>query len=324
MFRLTILTVFLLVVAIIAIASTFGWRFTGDWLVRTNREDTYLTGQLKLHVQKLANEIGRRNYDSYPNLSKAAGFITEQLHSYGFTPEFQEYWVNNKKFKNIIVSKEGTQKPKEVFLVGAHYDSAFNPGADDNGSGVAVLLELARLLSSMDTKRSMKFVAFVNEEPPFFKTENMGSKIYAKAAKAKGEDIKGALILESVGYYSEEPNSQRYPPFFGLFYPNKGNFIGVVGNLRSRDLVERVVSNFKKETQFPIESIVTFESFAGASFSDNWAFWNEGYPAVMITDTAYYRNPNYHENLDTFETLNYESMEQVVKGLARVLIELTN
>jgi len=277
---------------------------------------------LKSHVWNLAHEIGDRSLFKYEALQKASCYITDAFISIGYDVEFQTYNTSGKTVKNIIATKIGVERPKEVIIVGAHYDTCFNPGADDNASSVAGLLEMARLVFSQQTNRSIRFVAFVNEEPPFFKTENMGSCVYVREAKAKGENIKATLILEMIGYYTNKSNSQQYPPFLGLFYPNKGNFICIVGNWRSRRLVKKIVSKFKSQSKFPIESFIGTGFVPGVDFSDHWSFWKEGYLAVMITDTAFYRNPYYHTSSDTYEKLNYLSLAEVVRGLATVLIKL--
>lgn len=308
---------------IILKATTFGWRFFAKSLPRRIIEMSELANTLEFHVRKLAHEIGNRSVFEYEKLDEAARYITEQFRSFGYDLEFQTYRLWNKAVKNIIASKRGLQKPDEIIIVGAHYDTCYNPGADDNASAVAGLLELSRLLSDQQTNRSIKFVAFVNEEPPFFKTDDMGSMVYTKAAKAKGENIKAGLILEMIGYYVDKPNSQRYPLFYGLFYPNKGNFIAVVGNPHSCRLVKQIKSTFRNHSQFPIESAIGLGFIPGIDFSDHWSFWKQGYPAAMITDTAFYRNPHYHQGSDTYEKLNYESMAEVVKGLEAVLIALT-
>lgn len=293
-------------------------------MVSTGKKDTELVKKLKYHVCKLASEIGDRSVFEYQKLKETEKYITKELSSYGYDVKYQEYKVSSKTAKNIIATKVGEKKQKEIVVVGAHYDSCFSPGADDNASAVAGLLELARFMSDKQTECGIKFIAFVNEEPPFFKTEQMGSRVYTRGAKARGEEIKAAIVLEMIGYYSNQPLSQRYPPFLGPFYPDKGNFIGVIGNLPSRWLVERVVSSFKKESRFLIESLATVSMVPGVDFSDNWSFWEEDYPAVMITDTAFYRNSNYHTKEDTCETLDYESMAEVVKGLRRVLLDLAD
>ncbi len=291
--------------------------------MNTEKGNVQLVERLKDHVYKLAHEIGDRSVFEYEKLKEAEGYITKQFTSFGYKIEFQSYNLYDKTVRNIIAIKKGITKPEEIIILGAHYDSCFNPGADDNASGVSVLLELGRALHSIPTNRSIKFIAFVNEEPPFFKTEDMGSMVYVREARKKKEDIKASLILESVGYYTDNPNSQHYPPLFGLFYPNKGNFIAIVGNFSSRWLVKKVVSSFKEKTEFPIESVVTFGFVPGVDFSDNWSFWKGNFPSIMITDTALYRNPDYHSQSDTYEKLDYEAMAELVKGFSEVSTELT-
>jgi len=319
----------LIIISILAFvilkATTFGWRFWGKASSERVGENEQLVGRLKEHVYKLAADIGERSVFQYAKLEEAAGYITGQLRSLGYNVEFQKYTASGHSVKNIIATKVGTTRSQEFVLVGAHYDTCFNPGADDNASGISALLELARFISDRETACSIKFIAFVNEEPPFFKTEEMGSRVYTREAKKRGEDIKAVLILESIGYYSDKPGSQRYPLFFGPFYPNKGNFITVVGNFPSRWLVRSIVNSFKRsKTLFPIESVTTFNFISGVDFSDHWSFWQEGYPAVMITDTAFYRNPDYHFASDTYEKLNYRSLAEVAKGLSSVLSDLAN
>lgn len=316
------LSVFGLIVVVI-LSSSFGWRFWSKSFMTTEEEDLQLTERLKSHVYKLAHNIGDRSVFEYERLKQAESYITEELASFGYKIELQSYKLHGKTVNNIIAIKKGQTKQEEIIILGAHYDTCFTPGADDNASGVSVLLELGRALSSIPTNRTIKFIAFVNEEPPFFQTEDMGSMVYVREAKKKKEDIKASLILESVGYYTDKPNSQHYPLLFGLFYPNKGNFITIVGNFSSRLLVKKVISSFKEGTRFPVESVVTFNFVPGVDFSDNWSFWKGKYPSVMITDTAFYRNPDYHGSLDTYEKLDYEGMGELVKGFTAVLIGLT-
>ena len=283
-----------------------------------------LVENLKKHVYKLSHEIGERNIYKYDKLNEAAGYIAEEFRSFGYAADFQAYSARGKVFKNIIATKRGDKKAGEIIILGAHYDTKESPGADDNASAVAGLLETARIFSSETTGRTVKFIAFVNEERPFFKRKMMGSRVYARAAREKQENIKGALILEMIGYYSNEPKSQYVPPGFGFFYPDKGNFIGVVGNLGSKRLVRDTAAYFRSGTDFPVEWVVAPSILVGIDFSDNWSFWKERYPAVMITDTAFYRNPNYHKASDTYETLNYESMSEVVKGVSAALDKLAD
>lgn len=283
--------------------------------------DPTLGERLKQHVIRLSRDIGLRDLVHYEQLEEAAVYIERLFIGLGYEVESQRYRHLDQSFRNLIATKPGTRTP-QVVIVGAHYDSCFNPGADDNASGVAALLELARLAREEPSGRTVKFIAFTNEEPPLFQTEQMGSRVYARAARARGEEIQAALILEMLGYYDDRRGSQQYPPLFGLFYPSRANFISVVGDFRSGRLCRQVVRAFKRASAFPIESVSTFQSIPGVAWSDHWSFWQEGYPAVMISDTAFLRNPHYHQASDTWETLDYERMAAVVMGLAGVLQEL--
>ena len=302
--------------------STFGWNIFSVSTRGKKPKDSYLAERLKNHVYKISCEIGDRNLFNQDNLKKTALYIVSQLKDFGYTVSFQDVSADNLEAQNIIAEKKGKKLADQVVIVGAHYDSCFNPGADDNASGVSALLEIARFTADKEFDRTVKFIAFVNEEPPYFKTPQMGSWVYTRQAKKNNEDIKGAVILESVGYYSDRIYSQRYPAFFGIFYPARGNFVAVVGNFASADLVSRVKKSFKKCCRFPIESLVTFDFLTGVSFSDHWSFWEEKFPAVMITDTAFFINNNYHTSKDTWETLNYDCFAVVVEGFYAVLQRL--
>ena len=304
--------------------STFGWDRGKKAPIRGDDTLRNLQEQLKAHVIALSDSIGDRSVFDYRKLQAAAEYITEQFSSMGYHVDFQAYLSEGKEVKNIIAVKKGTSKPEEIMVVGAHYDTCFNPGADDNASAVAGLLELARNLYGVETVKTIWFVAFVNEEPPFFQTDAMGSTVFVKQCTANGMNISGAVILEMIGYYSDEAGSQRYPPFLGMFYPGKGNYIAVIGNLHSRNLTKTLVAGFKRRTDFPIESLTDVGLFQGTDFSDHWSFWQQGIPAVMVTDTSFYRNPFYHTQKDTYETLQYQHMASVVTGLTEAVTELSN
>ena len=230
-----------------------------------------------------------------------------------------------RKVRNISVEIPGNTKPGEVIVVGAHYDTVYDsPGADDNTSGIAALLELARLLKDSHPARTVRFVAFVNEEPPWFQTESMGSLVYARAAHRKHENIVAAIPLEAIGMYSDQPGSQQYPEPMGLLYPDRGDFIGFVGNLSSRALVRNVIGIFRQTGTIPSEGSAAPEFLSGVGWSDHWSFWQVGYPAIMVTDTAPFRNPNYHHRSDKPDTLDYERTARVVTGLQQLLISLAN
>lgn len=284
--------------------------------------DPALAERLTRHVRALSEEIGNRDLYELEKLEQAARYIETQLTEAGYQVESQPYRVEGKPVRNLIAAKPGTRAPSEVVIVGAHYDTCANPGADDNASGVAGLIELARLLRDAETNRTVKLIAFTNEEPMFFQTEAMGSRVYAKAARARGEDIRAVLVLEMIGYYSDRPHSQQYPPLFGLFYPNRGNFLGVVSNLKYGPLAKQVARAFTRHSAFPIESVAAPEWVQGIGWSDHSSFWHEGYPAVMLTDTAFLRNPHYHQATDTWETLDYARMAMVVEGLRGAIQDL--
>ena len=284
-----------------------------------------LAGNLRKTVTYLAGNIGERNIIAYPQLQATATFIESWFKSLGYEVNSQEYVVQMRKVRNISVEIPGNTKPGEIIVVGAHYDTAYDsPGADDNTSGIAALLELARLLKDSHPARTVRFVAFVNEEPPWFQTESMGSLVYARAAHRKRENIVAAISLETIGMYSDQPGSQQYPEPMGLLYPDRGNFIGFVGNLSSRALVRNVIGIFRQTGTIPSEGSAAPELLSGVGWSDQWSFWQEGYPAVMVTDTARFRNPNYHHGSDKPDTLDYERTARVVTGLRQILISLAN
>ena len=275
---------------------------------------------LRAHVQALAGDIGERNVWRPHALHAAADYLRRQWEAQGYWVAAHEVTFERRRWANLEVSRPGRQAPDEIVVIGAHYDSVFgSPGANDNGSGVAALLELARLFAARDTGRTVRFVAFVNEEPPFFRTSDMGSRQYARAARAKNEDIRAMLALETIGYYDDAPGSQRYPPFFSLFFPDRGNFIGMVSNFGSRALLKRAVAAFRAASDFPIEHVATFGWVPGVDWSDHASFWSEGYPAIMITDTALYRYPYYHSARDTPDKVDYARLARATAALAAVV-----
>ncbi len=286
--------------------------------------DQSLPGNLKAHVVAVASE--EHNVKHPDALERSARYIEAKLVELGYAVTRQEFEADGVKVRNIEVSQgsAGAEKPLLV-VIGAHYDSALGAvGADDNGSGVAALLELARILKSVkpDERREVRFVFYVNEELPWFSTEKMGSYVHASGLQREGRDVIAMLSLETIGWYSDEPRSQRYPFPFNLFYPSTGDFIGFVANPRSRGLLRRVVSSFRRHADFPSEGAVGLESIAGVDWSDQWAYWKYGWPAVMVTDTAPYRYPHYHTQRDTPDKLDYHRLALVVRGLEGVVREL--
>ncbi|MGH7274356.1 MAG: M28 family peptidase [Nitrospiria bacterium] len=261
--------------------------------------------------------------DRYENLQAAGHYINETLRGHGYSVEYQPYLVEGKEVRNLIATHPARHLHEERIVIGAHYDTVDgSPGADDNASGVSGLLELARLLSGRPSAKTLKFIAFTNEEPPFFRTRQMGSRVYARRAKEQGEKIVAMICLEMIGYYRDRKGSQQYPPGLGFFYSDTGNFISIVGHLRYRSLLRKIKVAFQEHSALPVESIAGIGLIPGVDFSDHASFWREGYPAVMITDTAYYRHPHYHSVSDTIVTLDYQRMAEVVKGLYHVVIAL--
>lgn len=279
-----------------------------------------LTDRLRGHVSHLAQEIGQRNVFHPHALYAAADYIRSEWGAQGYAVNSQCYQAKEVKSENLEVSRIGKTKPQEIVLVGAHYDTVRgSPGADDNASGIAALLELSRLFAGVETERTLRFVAFTNEEPPFFFWGQMGSTVYARTAKARGENICLMISLEMLGSYSDKLGSQGYPPFLKHFYPDRGNFIAMVSNRASREELRQLVAAFQAHSDFPVESLATFEFVPGVAWSDHLSFWRQGYPAVMVTDTAFYRNAAYHTAADTPEKLDYSAMARVVAGLFHAL-----
>ncbi len=282
-----------------------------------------LRDELIADVEKLAGRIGERNIWNYLNLAAAADYIENSLAEAGYKVRRQNFTVQNQICCNLEVELTGTKYPDQIVIVGAHYDSVLgSPGANDNVSAVAAALAIARRFAGKKTARTLRFVLFANEEPPFFQTDQMGSFIYAKSCREKGDNIIAMLCLETIGYYSDQPNSQRYPFPFSLVYPSTGNFLGFVSNLSSRKLLHTVVASFRKNCKFPSQAGAIPEIVPGINWSDHWSFWRHGYPAIMITDTAPYRYPWYHSHEDTPDKIDYPRLAIVTTGLQSVIADL--
>lgn len=286
-------------------------------------DEAEIRDRLATHVQTLAGDIGERHLGRYPALLEAASYIERTFTELGYTSYDEPFESRGQPVRNIVAEKRGGSAAAEIVLVGAHYDSVpGSPGANDNGSGVAALLELARLLADQTLPCRVRFVAFVNEESPFYGSPEMGSRVHAEGARARAERIRAMLSLETIGYYSDEPGSQQYPFPLSLFYPDTANFIGFVGNLGSRDLVRSALRTFRQTTAFPAEGAAVPERLPGVGWSDHWSFWQAGYQAIMVTDTAFYRYGPYHTEGDTPEQVDYARTARVVAGLARVIAAL--
>ena len=289
------------------------------------KEQRTLEQELHSHVQTLAGQIGERNLFRHDRLVMAADYIRTTLAGAGYEVRRQPYEVGGKICENIEAEMRGREKPDDIVVIGAHYDSVQgSPGANDNASGVAATLALARAFADTTPARTLRFVLFANEEPPFFQTEHMGSRVYAKRSRERGENIALMLSLETIGYYSDEPGSQHLLFPLSLIYPSTGNFIAFVSNVENGFLVRQLVGSFRQQAQFPSEGGALWGLIPGVGWSDHWAFWEEGFPAVMVTDTAPFRYPAYHSHADRPELVQYERMARVVSGLQAVIAEMAN
>jgi Zn-dependent M28 family amino/carboxypeptidase len=280
-----------------------------------------LIANLTRHVDCLAGLIGPRPFSNFVTFSAAATYVERELEKTGYDVWRHTYMIGNKEVANIVAERLGGRRKDEIVILGAHYDTYFTtPGADDNASAVAVLIETARLLRDLKPARTVRFVSFACEEPPHFHTGEMGSQVYARQCRLRNERIIGMLCLEMVGYYSTEPRSQQIPPgiprWLHWAFPKQGNFLAAVGNLPSWRLAWGFRRGFKRAVRFPLFSICLPESIAEIRLSDNSSFWDQGYPALMLTDTSFLGNPNYHLTSDTPATLDYVRMAKVTVGVA--------
>ena len=286
-----------------------------------------LAERLRRHVDRLAGLIGPRHVGHPSALDAAASLIACELSESGYAVQRQPYRVHNVEVANLIVETPGTAPGTGILILGAHYDTVeATPGADDNASAVAVMLEVARLLHGRQLRRTVRFVAFACEEPPHFYTADMGSQVYARACRQRGEHIIGMLCLEMVGYFTDRLGTQQIPQGIPRLlrgaFPRRGNFLAAVGNFRSWRLAWFFRRGFKKATRFPLYSIVLPESVNVIRLSDNSSFWDQGYPALMLTDTSFLRNPHYHLPTDTPDTLDYSRMAQATLGVASAISRL--
>jgi hypothetical protein len=279
-----------------------------------------LEAELRADVLALAGP-GQRNDETPGSMERGAAFVESAFTSAGYAPKRLPF----EGVANVEATLAGGARAKEIVVVGAHYDTAWlAPGADDNASGVAALLTLARMWPSRTPSRTLRFVAFANEEPPHFWTPTMGSLVYAKACRAANDDIVAMLSLESIGYFRDEPGTQKYPPIVSWLYSDRGDFIGFVGDVSSRSLVRDSIRTFRATTPLPSEGAAMPSFIQGIGWSDQWSFWQVGYRGVMITDTAVFRNPNYHTPNDKPDTLDYARLARVTSGVNEIIARLVD
>jgi Zn-dependent M28 family amino/carboxypeptidase len=281
-----------------------------------------LRTRLQAHVETLATTIGGRIVTT--GLETAATYIEQKLLSYGYSPQRQTFAAAGHAFANIEAESSGTQHPDKILVIGAHYDTAGNfPGANDNASGVAATLELARCFASAELAQTIRWVFFVNEEPPYFQTEAMGSYVYARRCRELKENISAMLSLETIGFYTDEPGSQTYPVGIHPSYPDRGNFLGFVSDFRSAFLLRTALKVFRAKAALPAQGLAAPTSVPGIAWSDHWSFWQFGYKGLMLTDTAPFRYPYYHTAQDTPDKLDYSRFTDAVQGIAAVLEHLS-
>ena len=270
-------------------------------LLPLSEEERALADRLRRHVSVLAARDRNADLDTPARYIEAAFGVSRH----------QTFRSGGRMVRNIETGA-GTM------VIGAHYDSVpGSPGADDNASGVAVLIELARM------GLPARFVAFANEEMPYFQSGEMGSYVWAERAHKGGERIDAMLSLEMLGYYADGAGTQKYPAPLSWFYPDRGNFIAFVGDVGSRALVRRSIAAFRRHSKFPSEGVAAPAGIPGVTWSDHWSFRQHDYPAIMVTDTAFFRNPHYHQASDTPDKLDYERMARVTLGLAATIREMT-
>ena len=305
--------VLVVVFSVVGMVSMPGQSYAG---LPTSQDE--LANSLRADVTHLAVDIGERNVVNRPEaLKTTAAWLEERLHALGYDVTSQIYG----EVRNLIIERPGTTD--EIVIIGAHYDTAEGtPGADDNGSGVAVALSLAEFFAKTNSTRTVRFIFFTNEEPPFFRMPQMGSEVAAKASRAANEKIVAMLSLETMGYFSDAKNSQHYPWPFSMFFPSEGNFIAFVADTNSRELVRDVVGTFRANAKIPSEGVSVPASIQGISWSDHDPYWRYGYMGLMVTDTAPFRNSNYHHATDLPDTMDFTGLAHVALGLRHVVAKL--
>lgn len=283
-----------------------------------------LVESLREDLRVLAVEIGERHVPECHNaLRRAADFLDRQLTVVGYLVRRDSFVVEGHTVCNLDVERTGVMYPEEIIIVGAHYDTVSgSPGANDNGSAVVATLALARALARVEMARTVRLAFFVNEESPYYMTESMGSLRYAQGCRMRQEDVRGMMSLETIGYYVDRSHSQRYPVgILRWFYPTRGNFVAFVGNVHSRHWVHETIRGFRR-TSFPSQGIAAPRWLRDIFRSDHASFWQYGFPALMVTDTANFRYPYYHTAEDTPDKIDFESLARVVLGL-KASLEVT-
>jgi hypothetical protein len=287
--------------------------------------ETATAARLRTHIRAIASKP--HNIDHYDELEKSARYIEDALKALGYQPVPQVYEVEGRDVRNIeaVIEPSRPDASTKTIVVGAHYDSYGDaPGANDNGSGTAAVIELARLLADLRNtgNKRIRLILFVNEEPPYFQTPDMGSYRYAKLLAERRESVIGMISLETLGCFLDYPGSQKYPPPLGLLYPDKGDFVAFVATPGSRELMQNLIGSFRRHTKFPSVGGVAPGFVPGIDWSDHWSFEQFRYPAVMITDTALFRYPHYHRTTDTPDKVDVDKLARITHGIERVIREM--
>ncbi|MFW5698269.1 MAG: M28 family peptidase, partial [Planctomycetota bacterium] len=320
--------------ALFALASALRWmlhrrlqmpgeRYRGA-LPPESGEQRRLRGELEQDLDHLAGEIGPRCVERYHAYERARAWIGERLRAAGWQPVEQVYASRGgHAVANIIAERRGHLRPERILIIGAHYDTIeVSPGANDNGTGVAALLALARRLPT-DPAVTLRLVAYANEEPPAFQTEDMGSLVHARSCRSAGEQVVGVLVLETLGCFSQRRGSQRFPiPALRHLYGDRGDFVAFVGTTQSGSFVRRCVERFRAHARIPGEGACLPAALPGAGWSDHWAYARVGYAACMLTDTAPFRYPHYHTPADTVDKIDFRRLALVVAGVAAAVHDL--
>lgn len=283
-----------------------------------------MADSLRADVAYLSQTIGPRNPVHYASLSAARSWIKAKWETQGYEVRSQTFDVDGKECANLEIEIPGQRRPTEIVIVSAQYDTwTESPGANNNASGMAVLLKLSEMLIGQRLDRTLRLVAFVTQEPPYDNTESMGSLRYAQRSKERGEDIRVMLAMDAIGIYKQAPHTQKLPFPFSLFYPDKGNFLAFIGDLASRSYVVEATRGFKKGSSFPIAGGSVPRWVKGAAWSDHKSFWTHGYAAIQITDTGAFRSSSHTTSEDTIEKINFSALARITVGMYSSLVELT-
>jgi hypothetical protein len=304
----------------------------GDWQGESlERKRASNLGNIKKDLESdlvYIQGLGPRNSmdgRSYTQLRRCEAWIKGRWESQGYAVKKQTFSFDGRDYSNLEIEIQGRSTPSEIIIVSAQYDTLpDSPGANNNGSGMAILFALSNLLRTHAPHRTIRLVEFVNEEDPFFGTEKMGSYQYVKRSYERRENIRVMLSLDALGIYRNEPGSQKLPFPFSLFYPKRGNFLAFIGDFRSRKYMMEATEGFKKGSSFPIEAGVVPKWIKGAGWSDHQSFWKFGYPGIMVTDTGGFRAPSHTTREDTMEKLDFEAMSRITLGMYCAIIDLSH